>query len=65
MTTAESRAVAVAANQATDPGAPSPGRCIYCGERCNVEATYHDYCRDEHDNPGLGQPVGALPQPIR
>ena len=49
MTTAEYMAVAAAANQAHDPAAPSPGRCIYCDERCNVQATYHDYCRAEHE----------------
>ena len=65
MTTADSVGVATAANQAHEPAAPSPGRCIYCDERCNVDATYHDYCRDEHDKAGLGQPAGALPQPIR
>lgn len=23
-----------------------PGRCIYCDQRCNADAIYHDYCRE-------------------
>lgn len=49
MTTTDSAAVAPTTNQAADLRAPAPGRCVYCDERCNVQATYHDYCRDEHE----------------
>lgn len=49
MTTAESIAAAAAANPVHEPAAPSPGRCIYCDERCNAKATYHDYCCAEHE----------------
>ena len=24
-----------------------PGRCVYCGERCNGDAIWHQYCRLE------------------
>jgi hypothetical protein len=26
-----------------------PGRCAYCDERCNADATWHDYCRVEFE----------------
>ena len=25
------------------------GRCLYCGERCNADATFHHYCRLEYE----------------
>jgi hypothetical protein len=65
MTAADSVAAVATANHVLELGAPSPGRCIYCDERCNVASTYHDYCRDEFETVGLGQPPGALPQPGR
>jgi hypothetical protein len=27
-----------------------PGRCVYCDQRCNSDATSHDYCRVEHEH---------------
>lgn len=32
-----------------DPQAQSRGRCVYCGERCEAEATFHHFCRYEHE----------------
>ncbi len=30
--------------------APStPGRCIYCDERCEARATEHGYCREDFE----------------
>ena len=26
------------------------GRCIYCDQRCDAQATYHDYCREAQTN---------------
>ena len=28
---------------------PQPGRCVYCDERCNADATWHHYCRLEYE----------------
>lgn len=32
-----------------DEPPPAPGRCIYCGERCEAQATFHHFCRYEHE----------------
>lgn len=28
---------------------PEPGRCVYCGERCNADTTWHHYCRLDYE----------------
>jgi hypothetical protein len=35
-------------------GGAVPGRCIFCDQRCDVSAIYHEYCREAYEQEQAG-----------